>query len=72
MLIITFLYTPVPRPQSLIGEGLLACSSFVLLIGHHVSVHTTFTLIEELDLPILFLRSFPPVFQTQMYKIICS
>jgi len=71
-LIITFLYPLFPHPQSLIGEGLLACSSFVLLIGHHVSIHMTFTLIEELDFPIPFLRSFPPVFQPQVNKIISS
>ena len=47
--IITLSYPLVPHPQSLTGEGLLACSSFVILIGHHASVHMTFTLIKELD-----------------------
>jgi len=34
---ITFLYSLVPHPQILIGEGLLASGSFVLLIDHLAS-----------------------------------
>ena len=71
-LIITFLYPLVPHPQSLVGEDLLACGSFVLLICHHASIHSTFMLIKELDFPILFLHSFPPVFHPQVHKIISS
>jgi len=34
---ITFLYSLVPHPQNLIGEGLLAHGSFVLQIDHLAS-----------------------------------